>query len=88
MSEGESLKRKATEDNAELGKQLEIASIEANVVSPLERQEGKQVTVLTGNATGQRAGPSPAGATVDEVAVVEDWEMHPFRLLLKRACYK
>ena len=68
---------------------MEIAGIEANVVSPSERQEGEPaVTVPIGDATGQGAGPSPAGATVDEVAVVENWEMHPFWLLLKRAGYK
>ena len=47
-----------------------------------------EVAATTGTATNQGVGTSHTGIKAGEVAATEDWETHPFWLLLKRAGYE
>lgn len=86
MSEGESLKRKVVENDVELGNPTEETTVEANVGSTAGSvSECPAADLPTGTFEGQGVETNHAESPVDEVAEVEDWESHPFWLLLKRA---
>ena len=79
----------AEDDDAELGNATEETTVEAKAGSTAGSvNECPAADLPIGTFERPGVETNHVESPVNEVAKVEDWESHPFWLLLKRACYE